>query len=405
MTEEETRFRGATPELEGHIFYYGAGMDTKCMRSREKLLQYVGLQCSLSEKESLRLGEFTLIGIKEPTYLQTKKDYDELSLMDQIRWDNDLECYCEEKGLVEKNLLSCYTIIWGQMTLSLQGRVKAHPDFEDIKNRHDAMALLKLIVSICSTDTTFNHTQSKITAGELIERNINDVDFDTPKHSGTKYISKLIQRLVQDGSFLPKMEKKKRRELLLQIREEITLLDPPGRFLRKKEKNIRGRFVTKKEERFRLCVEEEITQQITLLFRSAWTKKSPLAMNDIVVTEKTKDHKDEHKFYTLLRSLIRDGSYCPSFGPKTKKELISQIQAHLSSRNPLVRFVVTCNGDLSKILTQEEAAEFIEKKLHVQWKIFQSEGKDKRVKSLERILSTISYSILVLHYRDCNEEN
>ena len=175
MTEEKTtagkaqlssaktkaRFGGATPQLDGHIFYYGSGMNTKCMTSKEKLLEYVGTKYSASEKLSLTVGKVTIVGVREPKDI-SKDDYEKMKFKDQKKWDQAVKRYSEAEARIETNLSACYTIIWGQMTRPLQNRIKAHPEYADMRNTHDAIALLNLVVTICNTATTIDHYESRL---------------------------------------------------------------------------------------------------------------------------------------------------------------------------------------------------------------------------------------------------
>ena len=160
-SKTKARFGGSTPQLDGHIFYYGTGMNTKCMTSKEKLLEYVGTKYSASEKLSLTIGKLTIVGIREPADI-SKSDYEGMKFKDQKRWDQALKRYSEAEAKVETNLSACYTIIWGQMTRPLQNRIKAHPEYAEMRDTHDAIALLKLVVTICNTATTIDHYESRL---------------------------------------------------------------------------------------------------------------------------------------------------------------------------------------------------------------------------------------------------
>lgn len=54
-------FQGSTKGLEDHnIFYYGKGMDAKCLTTREKIIKYVGKKYSTNEEMSIKNGTFTV---------------------------------------------------------------------------------------------------------------------------------------------------------------------------------------------------------------------------------------------------------------------------------------------------------------------------------------------------------
>ena len=87
-----TRFVGATKELSGHIFYYGKGMDTTCLTTREKILEYVGSKYTASERKSLELGKLKLVGVRKPEPW-SKAKYDGEPFIKQKQWDQDLKRY------------------------------------------------------------------------------------------------------------------------------------------------------------------------------------------------------------------------------------------------------------------------------------------------------------------------
>eukprot|EP00536_Pseudo-nitzschia_multiseries_P002498 jgi/Psemu1/5686/gm1.5686_g len=151
------KFQGRTVGLEDHIFYYGKGMNTKWLSSKEKLLNYIGKKkYTMSEATSIENGTKKLIGIAEPT---TKH--------------------------VNKNLFSCYAIIWGRLTLTLRNKLKAETTFPVIEQSKDTPGLFKLITTICNGTSTIGHKPTTIVtkyykhfakrqkAAELC-------DFDTP---------------------------------------------------------------------------------------------------------------------------------------------------------------------------------------------------------------------------------
>ena len=159
MTEkkETKRFVGGCKALEGHIFYYGKGMNTKCVTSKEELLYYVGTKYSANKRLSLEEGEIIINTADAPATL-TKSDYDALSFNKQKEWDQDMKGWSEAKRTLTKNLSAIYSIIWGQMTSTLKSRVSTAPDFDKtIKLKSNAIKLLILITTTCGMNSTINH--------------------------------------------------------------------------------------------------------------------------------------------------------------------------------------------------------------------------------------------------------
>eukprot|EP00536_Pseudo-nitzschia_multiseries_P008208 jgi/Psemu1/19891/gm1.19891_g len=99
-------------------------MNAKWLSSKEKLLNYIGKKYTMSEAMSIKNGTKKLIGVAEPT---------------------------------KHNLSSCYTIIWGQLTLTLRNKLKAKTTIPVIEQSKDAPGLFKLITTICNRTSTINH--------------------------------------------------------------------------------------------------------------------------------------------------------------------------------------------------------------------------------------------------------
>eukprot|EP00536_Pseudo-nitzschia_multiseries_P014327 jgi/Psemu1/38275/gm1.38275_g len=108
------RFQGGTTGLEDDIFYFGKGMNTKWLDSKEKLLNYIG-----------------------------KK-------------------YNETTALVNQNLTSCYAIIWGQLTQTLRNKIKAESDFDKIDNAKNSPKLFTLVTKIFNQTATIDHQPTAI---------------------------------------------------------------------------------------------------------------------------------------------------------------------------------------------------------------------------------------------------
>ena len=49
----EPEFKGVTKDIENHFFYYGKGMQTKCISSSKNFRTYVGTKFGESERQSI----------------------------------------------------------------------------------------------------------------------------------------------------------------------------------------------------------------------------------------------------------------------------------------------------------------------------------------------------------------
>ena len=120
---KKKRFQGSTAGLEDHIFYYGKGMDTKYLLSKDKLMTYIGKKCTTSERISIEKNAITLVGMVRPQVFAIKAAFELLSYTAQEEWKIDLKKYQEARSVLHKNLTSCYSVIWGQMSNTLRNKV------------------------------------------------------------------------------------------------------------------------------------------------------------------------------------------------------------------------------------------------------------------------------------------
>ena len=155
------KFQGAIKGLEEHIFYYGKGMDSKYITTKEHVLNYIGKKYTASEEVSIEKNSVQLLGRKPPTK-HTQTEYDALDLWEKESWKVDIKRYAEMKDTLEKNLTACYAIIWGQMSNTLRNQVCREATFKNIEDERDAPGLFNLIGLICNKTTTITHYPTRM---------------------------------------------------------------------------------------------------------------------------------------------------------------------------------------------------------------------------------------------------
>jgi len=155
------KFLGGTKEIEDHTFYYGPGMDNKFLHSREKVINYIGKKFTASEKISIELNAFTLVGIIKPAEHKVKADIEVLEYWQQEQWRIDMKRYTDMHHNLQKNLTTCYTIIWDQMTTGLQNQLKRDSRYKTIHMNQDAMSLFELLSDVCNKSTDIDHFMNR----------------------------------------------------------------------------------------------------------------------------------------------------------------------------------------------------------------------------------------------------
>ena len=116
LKKVKSEFKGTTQGLEEDFFFYGKGMNVKCLTSREAFLNWVGMKYSASEKVSLDTRTFTIIGVKMPKDYKDDTEFKALRYTTQKQWEAQLKQYNNIKGKDLTNLSSCFSVLWEQLS-------------------------------------------------------------------------------------------------------------------------------------------------------------------------------------------------------------------------------------------------------------------------------------------------
>ena len=159
-----------------------------------------------------------------------------------------------------------------------------------------------------------------------VERNINDVDFEHPEHSGTKQFCSYIKTLVEDGSYNPKFGEKKRKGVVFRIQKHMANLDPPGRFVKRKLDSSGLVFQL-------LSVQyTQITNKIYDALNKEYGEKTA-AENETKKKAKRGKAKEDKRFLSIISFLIDDKSYDHSDDLK-RRDLVCKIEMYMASSLP-----------------------------------------------------------------------
>ena len=155
------KFQGGTKGLEDDTFYYGPGMDNKFLHSKEKVINFIGKKFTASEKISIEMNQLILVGINKPKQYADEADLKKLHFWQQEQWRIDMKKYSECTHTVQKNLTTCYGIIWDQMTTGLQNQLKRDSRYRNIHDTQDAMSLFNLLGDVCNKSTDIDHFMTR----------------------------------------------------------------------------------------------------------------------------------------------------------------------------------------------------------------------------------------------------
>lgn len=154
-------FKGGIKAIEDDTFFYGKGMTTKWLKSKDRLLAYIGGRFTMNEAKSLEKGELVLIGYNKRDEIQTQTDYDALSFSDKEFYKLDIKKYSEAEAAVKRNLSTCFSIIWNQMDRTLKNQVEKDPRYAKAYDDLDAPKLYTIMSDICNSSSTVDHYESR----------------------------------------------------------------------------------------------------------------------------------------------------------------------------------------------------------------------------------------------------
>ena len=102
--EIEPDFKGATKEITNHFFYYGKGMQSKCISSSKHFLTYIGTKFGESEKQSIMDNLIIITEMAKPKSYASQKMFEAESWDVQLEWKEDRDEYGKYSRTVTKHL-------------------------------------------------------------------------------------------------------------------------------------------------------------------------------------------------------------------------------------------------------------------------------------------------------------
>jgi hypothetical protein len=148
----EPDFEGGAKEIKTHFFYYGRGMQQKCLTSTKKFISYIGSKYGESVKVSIIFGTLTVAEMAEPKLYTTESEFNAETWAVQQAWKLDMSDYRKYNRQITSDLMKSYSVLWDQCTLSLQIVIERDDDFIDMRYG-DVKILYEIIQRICHGST------------------------------------------------------------------------------------------------------------------------------------------------------------------------------------------------------------------------------------------------------------
>jgi hypothetical protein len=148
----EPNFEGGTKEIKSHFFYYGRGMQKKCLASSKMYLNYIGTKFGESVKQSIELDCLVVTEMAAPTVYKDEAEFNKESWSVKKDWESDRIDYRKIVRQINQDLSKSYSYLWQQCTGSLHTIIKRDSDFVSM-NPGDVMVLYRVIQRICHGST------------------------------------------------------------------------------------------------------------------------------------------------------------------------------------------------------------------------------------------------------------
>ena len=169
MSDQNNRMRspyaGSTPEmevkikgLEGDFFFYGKGMQSKCISSCKAFTDYIGRTYGESERQSIEANKLIMTNMDEPKDIETEEDFKKMTFKEQKMWEKQADVWFKSTAVINKNLSKAYSVLWSICHSGLQQKIKSDKDFQVMKEG-DVGELFHIVQKIChgnsSTDNPY----------------------------------------------------------------------------------------------------------------------------------------------------------------------------------------------------------------------------------------------------------
>jgi hypothetical protein len=149
---QEPVFEGRTKDIKTHFFYYGRGMQQKCLTSSKTFLTHVGSKFGESVKQSIESNHLVVTEMTKPKQYVSKAAFEAEDWSIQQDWTLDTSDYRKYVRSINQDLSKSYLILWGQCNLPLQTIIKRDKEFI-LMSAGDAKMLYQIIQRVCNGST------------------------------------------------------------------------------------------------------------------------------------------------------------------------------------------------------------------------------------------------------------
>ena len=141
------KYTGDTDDLKGHIYDIGYNQSDQYTTTTREIAHHVGRTYKHGADVKRSIDELTQLSLQVPTDPVHPDPSNPSAVVKRI-WEREVDTYARRKDILEHNLRTLYSLIWGQCSLPLKAKLESRNEFQHILNSMDSLALLRLIRSI-----------------------------------------------------------------------------------------------------------------------------------------------------------------------------------------------------------------------------------------------------------------
>jgi hypothetical protein len=154
-SRKKSSFQGNTAEMNGHVFecYEESGIRTQFSKTVEVLGEYISKKVKFPEDmKSLWTTKLAKPSVSPPADLANEATATKRQLFE---WEEKMKIYFKRQTELEGNLMTTYSVIWGQCSEAMRTKLRAVKDFSTHSADNDCSWILKEIKGVTHQfDTT-----------------------------------------------------------------------------------------------------------------------------------------------------------------------------------------------------------------------------------------------------------
>ena len=130
------KYTGDTEELKGHVFDLGYNQSDQCTTTTREISHHVGKTYKYGADVKRSIDSLTQLVLQVPTDPVYPDPANPSPVIKRLQ-ERSVDAYVRRMEILEQNLRTLYSLIWGQCSMPLKARVESRNEFEIILTNMD----------------------------------------------------------------------------------------------------------------------------------------------------------------------------------------------------------------------------------------------------------------------------